>query len=80
MKTSKQQFTIYETRTHLSRLLKRVEKGEEIIVMNGSRPVARIVAVVPPAKKRVPGSAKGTLVMTDDFDAPLPEQFMKAFR
>lgn len=64
---------IHEAKTHLSRLLQRVEAGEEIVIANGGRPVARLVPVDPPARDRVPGTAKGMVWISDDFDAPIPE-------
>lgn len=48
--------TIHEAKTNLSRLLVRVEAGEEIVVARGKTPVARIVPLnPPPTKRRVPG-------------------------
>lgn len=35
--------TIHEAKTHLSRLLAEVDKGEEIVVCKGSQPVAKLV-------------------------------------
>ena len=35
--------TIHEAKTHLSRLLHKVEEGEEVIVCRGKHPVARLV-------------------------------------
>lgn len=48
--------TIHEAKTNLSRLLARVEAGEEIVVARGKTPVAKIVPLTPPQpKRRVPG-------------------------
>jgi prevent-host-death family protein len=61
---------VHEAKTHLSRLLHEVEKGAEIVVVRGGRPVARIVAVgdaTAPADSY--GLFKGQFVMGDDFDA-----------
>jgi prevent-host-death family protein len=35
--------TIHEAKTHLSRLLHQVERGEEVVVCRGKLPVAKIV-------------------------------------
>lgn len=35
----------FEAKTHLSQLLERVEKGEEIVITRRGRPVARLVPV-----------------------------------
>ena len=37
--------TIHQTRTHLSRMLKEVQAGETIVILNGSMPVAKLTAV-----------------------------------
>ena len=70
---------IHEAKTHLSRLLRRVEAGEEIVIAKSGRPIAKLVPYSPPKAKRVPGSAKGLIWMSDDFDAPMPEDFMRYF-
>lgn len=50
-----------------------VSGGEEVITQEG-RPVARLVAMIKPARKqRRFGSARGLIEMTDDFDAPLED-------
>ncbi len=36
-------YSIYETKTHLSKLLKRVRKGGEILVTDRGQPVARLI-------------------------------------
>lgn len=35
--------TIHQAKTHLSRLLQQVERGEEVVVCRGKQPVAKIV-------------------------------------
>ncbi len=64
---------IHEAKTHFSKLLKPVLKGEEVIIARAGQPIARLSPLQPKRGKRVPGSAKGTFTMTDDFDAPLPD-------
>ena len=44
--------TIHEAKTHLSRLLHRVEEGEEVIVCRGKLPIARLVPASVPKRKR----------------------------
>lgn len=70
---------VHEAKTHLSRLLDRVAQGEEIVIAKAGRPVARLVAVNERPKRRQPGSAKGTVWYSDDFDAPLPEDVLRSF-
>lgn len=66
---------IHEAKTNLSKLLKRVESGEEIVVARAGEPVAKIVAYsAPPKHPRTPGSMKGKIWMAPDFDE-IPEEF-----
>jgi prevent-host-death family protein len=64
---------IHDAKTHFSRLIERVLLGEEIVIAKAGRPVAKLVPLPPEAHDRQPGSAKGTLVVPPDFDAPLPD-------
>jgi prevent-host-death family protein len=78
MKTSNT-VNVHEAKTHLSRLLKRVEGGDEVIIARAGRPVARLVPVTRPTK-RVLGEDKGRdFFIADDFDAPLPDDILAAF-
>jgi prevent-host-death family protein len=52
---------IYEAKTRLSALLQAVEKGEEVVITNRNRPVARLVAVKKPRRRPVFGSAREAL-------------------
>lgn len=73
------QVNVHEAKTHLSRLLTRVQAGEEIIIARAGRPVARLVPFSHRPVKRVPGTAKGKVTMRADFDAPLPDALLEAF-
>lgn len=70
---------IHEAKTHLSSLLKRVESGEEIVIANAGRPVARVVAFVEPGLKRILGAERGKFTVPEDFDAPLPDEILDDF-
>jgi prevent-host-death family protein len=71
-------FNVHEAKTHLSRLLERVARGEEIIIAKSGRPVAKLVPVA--AEPRRPGRLKGRIRLGPDFDEPLPEEVLAAFR
>ena len=73
------QVNIHEAKTHLSRLLARVAGGEEIIIAKAGKPIARLVPVEEPPPRRTPGSAKGRVLLSSDFDAPLPDSILDAF-
>jgi prevent-host-death family protein len=64
---------IHQAKTHLSRLLERVQAGEDIIIAKAGKPVAVLSAVRDRPKERVPGMDKGKVIIHDDFDDPLPE-------
>lgn len=71
--------SIHEAKTHFSKLVRRAEAGEEIIVRRGSVPVARIVPLESPSdpeppRRRLPGRLKGRIWMAADFDE-IPEGF-----
>lgn len=69
---------VHQAKTHLSRLLERVRQGEEIVIARAGKPVARLVAVKP-AAPRAPGSAVGLVTLSEDFDAPLPDDVLREF-
>src|SRR5271157_5755398 len=70
---------VHEAKTHLSRLLKRVTEGEEIIISRAGTPVAKMVAVVPASTVRPLGAMEGQIYITEDFDAPLPDDILARF-
>ena len=66
---------IHAAKTHLSRLLERVERGEEILIARNGRPVARL-APLAPARRR-PGRLRGKVRLLQDFDEPLPKSIRR---
>ena len=62
---------IHEAKTHLSRLLERVQSGEEITIAKAGRPIAKLTAIQTRPRRRVPGN--DVIVIHPDFDDPLPE-------
>ena len=61
---------IHEAKTHLSRLVERVEAGEEIVIARAGRPVARLVPFRVRSASRTPGAWRGQVRLSPDFDAP----------
>ncbi|MCA9557820.1 MAG: type II toxin-antitoxin system Phd/YefM family antitoxin [Myxococcales bacterium] len=73
------QVNIHEAKTQLSRLLARVEAGEEVVIARAGRPVARLSAVtVAPGERRL-GLDAGLFRVPEDFDAPLPDELLDTF-
>jgi prevent-host-death family protein len=70
---------VHEAKTHLSRLLARVSRGEEIVIARAGKPVARLVPIAAPGGARRLGIDRGRIVIAPDFDAPLPEEMLAAF-
>ena len=70
---------VHEAKTQLSKLLRRVEAGEDIVIGRAGEPVARLTRVVPTdAPPRPLGTWRGRVEMTDDFDT-LPDEVVEAF-
>ena len=69
---------VYDAKTNLSKLLSRVERGEEIVLARSGRPVARLVAFRPRRAPRVPGRLAGRLEVAADF-ADTPEWLIDSF-
>lgn len=59
---------IHEAKTHLSQLLARVERGEEIVIARNGRPIAVLSRYRSPGTPRRPGSCRGSIRISDDFD------------
>lgn len=68
---------VHQAKTQLSRLLARVEAGEEVVIARRGEPVARLVSCRPAGKRR-PDVLKGKLAVPDSFFFdPLPEEELK---
>ncbi len=65
--------TIHDAKTNLSKLIARVEAGEEIVIARGKTPVARLTPVrAPPATRRF-GALKGVITVGPEFFEPLSD-------
>ena len=71
--------SLYEAKTHLSRLIDRAAAGEEIVIAKSGRPRARLVPLEDTRALRVPGKGKGGWRVRKDFDAPLPDEVIRGF-
>lgn len=69
---------VHEAKTQLSRLLARVEAGEEVVIARRGEPVARLVGCKP-RSRRQPDVLKGKVVIPDSFSDPLPEDELSAW-
>lgn len=73
------QVNVHEAKTHLSRLLVRVEQGEEVVIARAGKPVAKLVPHREQKPRRQAGGWEGVHV-PDSFYEPLPEDIMRYFR
>jgi prevent-host-death family protein len=74
-------YTVHQAKTHFSRLLKEAEAGKEVVVMRGSKPVARIVPIAdqPPSKRQLAGIYRGTVTFDDKALDPLSDAELLEF-
>jgi len=62
-----------EAVTHLPGLIKTALNGEDIFIVTDDQQVVQLVPIVRPKPRRQFGSAKGLIVIADDFDEPLED-------
>jgi prevent-host-death family protein len=65
------QYNVQEAKTRLSELLHMVERGEDVVIAKAGKPVARLVMIERPTKRRI-GFVKGQL--PDNFLEPMDEE------
>lgn len=63
------QFNIHDAKTNLSKIIERVEHGEEIIISRAGNPVAKVVPLTRRADRTGRGSLRGKLVAAEDWDS-----------
>ena len=71
--------TIEEAQEHLDELIEKANAGDEVILAKGGVPVAKLTLLAKPKdepkQRRTWGGYEGRIWMSDDFDAPLPDDF-----
>ncbi len=83
------QVNLYEAKTRLSSLVERAANGEEIVIANAGKPMARLTALADAEAPVEPDGPKiyrefgknllGITYIADDFNAPLPEEILRDF-
>jgi antitoxin (DNA-binding transcriptional repressor) of toxin-antitoxin stability system len=66
---------VEEAKERLPELVSLALEGNEVIISEGDRPVARLVPIPPTGQMRVAGLNRGAVWMSEDFDDPLPDEF-----
>lgn len=69
---------VHQAKTQLSRLLARVEAGEEVVIARRGEPVVRLVSCKARGKRQ-PDALKGKFIVPDSFFDPLPEEELNAW-
>jgi prevent-host-death family protein len=72
---------IHEAKTHLSRLMEKVAKGESFIIAKAGKPIGKLVPLdeaETPKKRRI-GFMKGEIVVPEDFDTMMADEIEKMF-
>ena len=70
---------VHEAKTRLSRLIEAAEAGEEVVIARAGRPVVRLVALGRHGQPRKLGRLAGKLSIPEDFDAPMPDEWLALF-
>ena len=60
---------IHEAKTHLSRIIERVARGESVVIGKAGKPMAVLIPFVSKAETRAPGSMKGKIRIPDGWEA-----------
>ncbi|MGE0394704.1 MAG: type II toxin-antitoxin system Phd/YefM family antitoxin [Vicinamibacterales bacterium] len=69
---------LYEAKTRLSALVEEAAAGKEIVIAKAGVPKARLVPIAR-VKRRIPGTEKGRIRVSKDFDDPLPPEVLAYF-
>jgi antitoxin (DNA-binding transcriptional repressor) of toxin-antitoxin stability system len=64
-----------EAEAHFTELLSMVKEGTEIILIEDDRPLARLTPISTKKSRRIPGLHPGSVIMSEDFDEPLGDDF-----
>ncbi len=70
--------TTHFAKTHLSRLLARVEAGATVIIARDKVPVAKLVPMAAKGRRQF-GALRGQIAIGPEFFAPLPEDELAAW-
>jgi len=67
------QVNIHQAKTNLSKLIKKVVNGEEVVIAKGNVPLVKMVGLVSQKSNRKIGSAQGIITISATFDEPLED-------
>ena len=64
-----EQYNIHDAKTHLSRIIDRVEQGDEVIISRAGKPVAKVIPLTARVHRKGRGSLRGRIRFADDWDS-----------
>lgn len=70
---------IHDAKTNFSKLINQALKGDDIIIARDGNPLVRLVPYTKTINERHGGQLKGLITISDDFDAPLPDDLLNQF-
>lgn len=62
-------YNVHEAKTQLSRILERVERGEEVVISRAGTPVARVVPLAGSVRRPGRGMLRGRIQLSTDWDS-----------
>ena len=75
-----QRVTVEEFQREPLQYLNQVEAGESFVIVQANKPIAELKPITSTKKQLRPfGLCAGEFTVTDDFDAPFPEDILNAF-
>lgn len=70
---------LHAAKTQLSRLVDDAVGGQDVVIAKAGKPMVRLVPVGATRRRTGFGADKGRIRIADDFDAPLPDDVLRAF-
>jgi len=70
---------LHAAKTHLSRLVDEALAGKDIVIARAGKPLVRLAPVSAKARRKGFGADRGRIRIKGNFDAPLPDDLLRAF-
>lgn len=70
---------IHQAKTQFSYYINQALKGEDIVIAKNGVPLIKLTPYEEKSMPRKGGQLEGILIVEENFDHPLPEEFLKSF-
>ncbi len=70
---------IHEAKTHFSKLINQAIAGEEVVIARDGTPLIKLTPYIEETRHRQGGQLSGLIQIREDFDDPLPEEYLNSF-